>query len=272
MASEKSGGLPVPYGAESIDAFLEVLQGRRSIRTGFLRDKPVPDKLIEKILEAARWAPSAGNSQPWEFLVIRSLEIREKIVEIFKTQMRDKIEIEEATRGQRRRVNAGVDFRHAPVHVLVLGDPRTNDAYPMRTKLDKWEAHFYSSLANCVLQMLLAAEALGRSSMYISDVASPYFSVMLESLLGIPEPLQIYHLLPIGFAKRGPTIHHPRRALEEIVHHERYDRSKFPRRGRASGLYDEGVPSGAPNIASSVRPRRCSPCHGRERSGIWPTR
>jgi nitroreductase len=114
VASEKPGGLSVPYGAESIDAFLEVRQGRRSIRTGFLRDKPVPDKLIE--MEAARWAPSAGNSQPWEFLVIRSLEIREKIVEIFKTQMRDKIEIEEATRGQRRRVTAGIDFRHAPVH------------------------------------------------------------------------------------------------------------------------------------------------------------
>jgi len=177
VASEKPGGLPIPYRAESIDAFLEVLQGRRSIRTGFLKDKPVSDELIEKILEAARWAPSAGNSQPWEFLVIRDLEIREKIVEIFKTQMRDKIEIEEATRGQRRRVNAGVDFRHAPVHVLVLGDPRTNDAYPMRTKLDKWEAHFYSSLANCVLQMLLAAEVLGLSSMYISDEASPYFSV-----------------------------------------------------------------------------------------------
>ena len=67
MASETPRGLPNPYRAESIDAFLEVLQGRRSIRTGFLRDKPVPDKLIEKILEAARWAPSAGNSQPWEF-------------------------------------------------------------------------------------------------------------------------------------------------------------------------------------------------------------
>jgi hypothetical protein len=67
--------------------------------------------------------------------------------------------------------------------------------------------------------------------MYISDVASPYFSVMLKSLLGIPEPLQIYHLLPIGFAKRSPTIHHPRRALEEIVHYERYDRSRF--RGEA---------------------------------------
>jgi len=148
--------------------FWRCFWGRRSIRAGFLRDKPVPDELIEKILEPARWAPSAGNSQPWEFLVIRDPEIREKIVEIFKTQMRDKIEIEEATRGQRRRVNAGVDFRHAPVHVLVLGDPRTNDAYPMRTKLDKWEAHFYSSLANCVLQMLLAAEVSGLSSMYIA--------------------------------------------------------------------------------------------------------
>jgi nitroreductase len=105
VSSEKPGGLPIPYRAESIDAFLEVLQGRRSIRTGFLMDKPVPDELIEKILEAARWAPSAGNSQPWESLVIRDLEIREKIVKIFKTQMRDKIEIEEATRGQRRRVN-----------------------------------------------------------------------------------------------------------------------------------------------------------------------
>src|SRR5271155_1556106 len=92
-------------------------------------------------------------------------------------------------------------------------------------------AHFYSSLANCVLQMLLAAEVLGLSSMYISDVASPYFSVMLKSLLGIPEPLQIYHLLPMGFAKRSHTIHHPRRALEEMVHYERYDRSKF--RGEA---------------------------------------
>ena len=115
----------------------------------------------------------------------------------------------------------------------MLGDPRTNDAYAKRTKLDKWEAPpcIYSSLANCVLQIPLAAEVLGLSSTYISDVASPYFGVMLKSLLGIPEPLQIYHLIPIGFAKRSPTIHHPCRALEEMVHHERYDRSKF--RGEA---------------------------------------
>ncbi len=231
MTPETLQELPTAGPGVSIESFLDVLRRRRSIRTGFLKDRPVTDALIEQILEAGRWAPSAGNSQPWEFVVIRNLETRERIVEIFKTQMRDKVEIEEAARGQRRRVNAGVDFRHAPVHILVVGDPRTNDAYPMRTKLDKWEAHFFSSLANCVLQILLAAEVLGLSSMYISDVASPYFSVMLKSMLGIPDQLQIYHLLPIGFAKRSPTIHHPRRPLEEMVHRERYDRSKF--RGEA---------------------------------------
>lgn len=231
MASRTSQELLTSARTESVEAFFDVLRRRRSIRTGFLKDKPVPDELIEQILDAGRWAPSAGNSQPWEFIVIRNVETREKIVEIFKAQMRDKIEIEEVARGQRRRVNAGVDFRHAPVHVLVLGDPRTTDAYPMRTKLDKWEAHYYSSLANCVLQMLLATEVLGLRSMYISDVASPYFSVMLKSLLGVPEPLQIYHLLPIGFAKPSPTIHHPRRPLQDMAHYERYDRSKF--RGEA---------------------------------------
>jgi hypothetical protein len=63
MASEAPRGFPTLYGAESIDTFLEVLQSRRSIRTGFLRDKPVPDELIEKILEAARWAPLGTRSR-----------------------------------------------------------------------------------------------------------------------------------------------------------------------------------------------------------------
>ncbi len=205
---------------------MDLLRSRRSVRAGFLKDVPVPEEHIQQILDAARWAPSAGNSQPWEFIVIRDAQTREKIVEIYKAQMREKIEIEQAARGQRSFVDSGLDFRHAPVHVIVLGDPRTTDAYPTRTRLDKWESHFYGSLANCVLQLLLAAEVLGLSSMYVSDVASPYFSVMLKSLLRIPEPLQVYHLLPLGFAKRSPTMRHPRRALEELTHYERYDAAK----------------------------------------------
>ena len=58
-------------------------------------------------------------------------------------------------------VDPGLAFRYAPVFVIVLGDPRTIDAYPVRTKLEKWESHFYSSLANCVLQLMLVFPRVG---------------------------------------------------------------------------------------------------------------
>ena len=47
--------------------FLRLVQQRRSIRA-FTSD-PVSDELVDQIIEAARWAPSGANSQPWEFIV-----------------------------------------------------------------------------------------------------------------------------------------------------------------------------------------------------------
>ena len=62
------------------DSLLELVKDRRSIR----RFKPdlSPDEYVEKIIEAARWAPSGFNTQPWEFMVVRKREIRERIVEL----------------------------------------------------------------------------------------------------------------------------------------------------------------------------------------------
>jgi hypothetical protein len=62
---------------------------------------------------------------------------------------------------------------------------------------------------------------------------------MVKALLAIPDPLQIYHLIPIGFGQRSPTIRHPRRPLEEVVHHERYDRSKFRDEARLQAFFGE---------------------------------
>ena len=58
--------------------FLELVKKRRSVRQ--FRSKPVPRQLIDSCLEAARWAPSACNSQPWSFIVIDDGEIRNEIV------------------------------------------------------------------------------------------------------------------------------------------------------------------------------------------------
>ncbi|MBY8985903.1 MAG: nitroreductase family protein [Candidatus Lokiarchaeota archaeon] len=57
--------------------FLDFIKERRSIRA--FQDKQIPEKEIEMILEAGRWAPSASNRQPWEFIVIKNRDILKKI-------------------------------------------------------------------------------------------------------------------------------------------------------------------------------------------------
>ena len=205
--------------------FMDLVKRRTSHRGGYLKDKDVPEEHIRFILEAARWAPSAGNSQPWEFLVVRKPETRAAIIDLAKKQLREKIEMEWAIR-KTRRVGSDSGFRHAPVLILILGDPRSIEAYPVRTRLDKWQSHYFSSLANTVLTMVLAAESLGLGSQWLSDVASPYFATMLKALLSIPDPLQVYHLVPIGYVDRKLRPN-PRRPLDELVHDEQYDMSKF---------------------------------------------
>ena len=56
---------------------LDVLISRKSIRR--YKPDPVPDEMIDKILEAARWAPTGENYQTWRFIVIRDQEIKNKI-------------------------------------------------------------------------------------------------------------------------------------------------------------------------------------------------
>ena len=55
---------------------LEAIRTRRSIRR--FKSEPVPPELIEKMLEAARWAPSSADSEPWEFIVVTDPEIKKK--------------------------------------------------------------------------------------------------------------------------------------------------------------------------------------------------
>ncbi len=202
---------------------MELLRHRRSSRTGYIEDKPVSDGEITHLLEAARAAPSGGNAQPWEFIVIRDREMRHKIADLYKHQLRDKLELEKEIRG--RASVSGVGWRHAPVLILVLGDPRTAMCFPLRTAEDKADSHFYTGLANATLQMMLMAESMGLASQYVSDSASPYFSLMLKHMLDIPRELRVYHLVPIGYSSIAAEPK-SRRSLDAMVHHERYDRTK----------------------------------------------
>ena len=63
-----------------IDELLDLLRTRRSTRK--FKPDPIPDEYIEKIIEAARWAPSGANGQPWEFIVIKDQQTKTRIAEL----------------------------------------------------------------------------------------------------------------------------------------------------------------------------------------------
>jgi nitroreductase len=207
----------------NIDGLRELVIRRRSIR-GYDESREVSEEAVRAILDCARWAPSGGNGQPWEFVVVRDKETRDKIADIYLKQLEPKREMDLAVRGTAKMTGDG--FRHAPVHLVILGDPRIKESYPIRTKLEKADSHFITGLANATLLIHLAAVSLGLASQYVSDANSPYMETLLKALLKIPERLRIYHLVPIGYAK-GNFATPPRRGLEEIVHYERYDMSKY---------------------------------------------
>lgn len=72
------------FTTEDQSLFESLLRARRDVRGNhFLKNEPITDEEVQRILEAAIWAPSVGFSQPWEFVVIRDDGVKQKVAESF---------------------------------------------------------------------------------------------------------------------------------------------------------------------------------------------
>jgi nitroreductase len=188
---------------------LELAKNTRSIRR--FKPDPLPDEYIEKIIEVARWAPSGFNQQPWDFIVVRKKELKNKIVEFAKTNGPQSAQMEIARESWQKGpkwipVNEENDYRIAPVFILLCGDNRTKQGLPMavRCNPDHLQRTFLSGLANAFLYMHLTASALGLASQWVSSVGDPYPQCMIKELLGIPKELEIYDMLALGYPAFKP--------------------------------------------------------------------
>ena len=217
-------------GIMDYESFLELVKRRRS--THAYKPDPVPDEYVDKIIEAARWAPSGANSQPWEFVVVKKKDLRERIVEIFKEQGEISYTIEQTREPDHRfppyrnPPQGTPGFAHAPVFIIACGDPRTKEAYPLKAKLDRGESNFYSGLASTFLYMHLAATLLGLGSQWVSASAQDLMQARLKELLEIPYEFEIYDMMALGYpaSERKPR---KVRSREEIVHHDTFDKSRI---------------------------------------------
>jgi len=167
---------------------LEAIKTRRSVRK--YRPEPIPDGDLIKIMKAAQLAPSAGNKQPWRFVVVRDPETKKKLGEI--------------ARGQTWISDAG-----AVVAALAM-DKKSPEVY------ERWAER---DVMTAVEHMVLAAWSLGYGTCWIGA----FYEDRVKELLGIPAEMTVINLLPIGVPDESPEAR-TRRPLEEIFHGERYGR------------------------------------------------
>lgn len=214
------------------DDLLALIRSRRSCRK--FKPDPIPDEWVEKILEAGRWAMSGANGQPWEFIVIKDQATKDKIAG-FSVEHRQRTYQIERTRTEElrqpgfRQMHAETPpLKSAPVVIAVVGDRRTLQASVLYGNFIAGEggfgAPYYKNMANATQLMCLTAASLGLGAQWSSVNAS--WEESLKALLNVPEELAIPTLVPIGYPADKPAPPY-RRKLSEIVHHEKYDRSKF---------------------------------------------
>ncbi len=170
---------------------IEVLKTRRSIRR--FKSKPIPDQILWKILNLANAAPSAGNLQARDFVVVRDDKVKEQLAE--------------AALGQ--------EFvRDVPVVIVVCGNmKRSSIGYGIRGE------HFYSiqDADAAVMHILLSTHALGLGTCWVGA----FDDDMVSSILNLPGYIRPIAILPLGYPAEHPRTT-SRLKTEKLVHIDKW--------------------------------------------------
>jgi nitroreductase len=144
---------------------MEMILSRRSIRK--YAPDPVPDAVTRDILEAAMSAPSAGNQQPWQFVVIHDRGLREEIARFHPyAQM----------------------VPSAPVVIAVCGDLR----------LEAYKGYWVQDCSAVTQNILLAAHAKGLGAVWVGIYPQEERVKRLQELLKLPPHVIPLALVPLG--------------------------------------------------------------------------
>jgi nitroreductase len=167
--------------------FKETMIKRQSIRE--YEDKPVPQDKLNRILEAARLAPSGSNRQPWKFIVVKDSQRRR--------------ELAQAANGQ-------TFVGQAPVIITAVA---TDPDRIMSCGIPSYAV----DLAIAITQMTLAAVDEGLGTCWIGAFSQD----KVKEILGVPAKYKVVTVLPVGYPKRE-SMTKMRKSLEEVVCYEKF--------------------------------------------------
>jgi PPOX class probable F420-dependent enzyme len=207
------GALEAPTG--KAEPLLEALRGRRSVRRYLERE--MPWTLIEKVVEAARWAPSPHGTQPWRFAVVTSRETKERLADAMGEEWRRNLEmdgqdvaiVEKRLEGSRGRL------LDAPVLLLICLYPADLDAYPDPERQRNEITMAVQSLGAAAQNALLAAYEQGLDAGWM---CAPLFCPEeVTAALGLDRELVPHALLTLGYAAGDPPKRRPHRTPDDLV-------------------------------------------------------
>jgi nitroreductase len=163
---------------------IELIRKRRSVRE--FSDKPIPRDCLEQIIDAARFAPTARNVQPWEFVVVTERGSLKKIAEISEH---------------------GKFISRAAASILVFSQD---------TK------YFLEDCSAATQNVMLAAAALGIGSCWVAGDKKPYAGE-LNILFGVPINYKLVSIIALGYPVTDKVFRAAeKRSLLEVLHWERF--------------------------------------------------
>jgi nitroreductase len=227
-SSRKDTKSEIIFKKEGVMRLAEVAITRRSIRKYLKKD--VPDELIIQAFELARWAPSGGNFQPWQFIVVKKREIIKRIADAVQA----KVDIltgwpearEVGETAERYRNNASY-FREAPVLIAALSGEYKSVADSILFKRGEKDAVAVEMTKNrqsaptrvqqiggCIALILLALHSMGLGACWMSG---PLIAKQeIEEILGVPGEWDLVALIPVGYPDETPAAK-TRKTVDELV-------------------------------------------------------
>jgi nitroreductase len=174
-------------GEQDMDA-MEALFSRRSIRK--YTAKTIEEDVLREILEAAMSAPSAGNQQPWHFVIINDREILNEVPKFHPHSLM---------------------LKEAPLAIVVCGDPT----------LEKHIGYWVQDCSAATENLLIAIHAKGLGAVWLGIYPREERVTGLRKLLAIPEHVIPFSLVPIGHPAETKPLR-PDRYHELKIHHNHW--------------------------------------------------
>lgn len=169
---------------------MNFIKSRRSIRK--YKDKPVPPKVVDKLLEAGQWAPSAMNRQPWQFVIITDKKIiRELSDKVKELGMKDSLLVKILLYAERFKSKEDTIFYNAPLLIMITANKKNQ------------YARFDTGLA--AQSMFLYAHSIGLGSCWIGFANFLNKEPAILKKLRIPEENELMAALIFGYPNEKPT-------------------------------------------------------------------